>query len=203
NPYLLTYAQAPVVLDNEKNDTPETAQEVTLPCEIAGRIEKPRDRDWYVFSAKKGAVYSVEAFGDRLGTSVDLYITLRRADGKQQVIAELDDNTEILSQTQFFTRTDDPARYRFVVPDDGRYLLMISSREASIQAGPRHLYRLRVVPERPDFRLVLMPPTPNQPDGAAVGQGGRTYFNVYVWRLDGFDGPITLTAEGLPDGVTS
>src|SRR5262249_19320190 len=53
NPYLLTYARAPVVLDNEANDTPETAQEVTLPCEIAGRVEKKRDRDWYSFTAKK------------------------------------------------------------------------------------------------------------------------------------------------------
>src|SRR6266849_671352 len=43
NPFLLTYAQAPVVLDNEANDTAETAQAVTLPCEIAGRIAKKND----------------------------------------------------------------------------------------------------------------------------------------------------------------
>src|SRR5204862_3148723 len=43
NPFLLTYAQAPVVLDNEANDSPETAQAVTLPCEIAGRIETKND----------------------------------------------------------------------------------------------------------------------------------------------------------------
>src|SRR5262245_46584642 len=60
NPFLLTYAQAPVFVDNEANDTPETAQEISVPCEIAGRIEKKRDRDWYVFSAKKGEVYNVE-----------------------------------------------------------------------------------------------------------------------------------------------
>src|SRR5262249_4280112 len=38
NPFLLTYAQAPVILDNEANDTPETAQDISVPCEIAGRI---------------------------------------------------------------------------------------------------------------------------------------------------------------------
>src|SRR5204863_7633770 len=38
NPFLLTYARAPVVLDNEANNTSETAQAITLPCEIAGRI---------------------------------------------------------------------------------------------------------------------------------------------------------------------
>src|SRR5205823_10858526 len=48
NACLLTFARAPVVLDNGGNDTPETAQPVTPPCEIAGRVEKRRDRDWYL-----------------------------------------------------------------------------------------------------------------------------------------------------------
>src|SRR5262249_11705017 len=129
NAVLLTFAQAPVVLDNEANDTAETAQEVTLPCEIAGRIEKKRDRDWYTFSARKGEAYIIEAYGDRLGSPLDLYWVLKTADSKQ-VIREADDNTDILSATQFFARTEDPDRYRFVAPADGRYALMISSREA-------------------------------------------------------------------------
>src|SRR5262249_53561220 len=66
NPILLTFAKAPVILEAEPNDTPATAQEVTLPCEIAGRIDKKADRDWYVFSARKGDVYSIEVYGDRL-----------------------------------------------------------------------------------------------------------------------------------------
>src|SRR5262249_34202159 len=113
NPYLLTYGQAPVVLDTGANDEPEKAQEVTVPCEIAGWNEKRRDRDWYVFRAKKGGVYSIEAYGDRLGSPLDLYFVLRRAD-KGQVIGEFDDNPEVLNPIQFFTRSDDPARYRFV-----------------------------------------------------------------------------------------
>src|SRR5262249_2162673 len=35
NPYLLTFARAPVVLETANNDTPESAQVVTVPCEIA------------------------------------------------------------------------------------------------------------------------------------------------------------------------
>ena len=53
---LLTYARASVVIENDDNDTPEKAQAVNVPCEIAGRIDKKRDRDWYVFDAKKGDV---------------------------------------------------------------------------------------------------------------------------------------------------
>src|SRR5205823_1077085 len=51
NPALLMFARAPVVIENEANDTPETAQKVSVPCEIAGRIEKKHDRDWYAFTA--------------------------------------------------------------------------------------------------------------------------------------------------------
>src|SRR5262249_52298051 len=70
NPYLLTYARAPVVLDNEANDTSESAQEVPVPCEIVGRIEKRGDRDCYRFTAKKGDVYGIEPFADRIGAPV-------------------------------------------------------------------------------------------------------------------------------------
>src|SRR5262249_25505497 len=146
NPYLLTYARAPVILDNEANDTPETAQEVPVPCEIAGRIEKRNDRDWYSFTAKKGEVFSIEVFSERLGAAAEMHSTPRNPATKQD-LADLDDTAESLSQFKFFTRTIDPPRFRFAVPVDGKYQLLVSSREANVQAGPRHLYRVRITPE--------------------------------------------------------
>ncbi|MBY0522976.1 MAG: PPC domain-containing protein [Gemmataceae bacterium] len=201
NPFLLTYAHAPVVLDNEANDTADTAQEIALPCEIAGRIEKKRDRDWYRFTAKKGDVYGVEAFGERLGSPLNLVFSVRDA-GSGKVLYESTDVTETLSPVQFVTRTDDPLRYRWVVPADGKYHLMVTSREAFLQGGPRHIYRVRMAPERPDFRLVVMPLSANSPDACVVRQGGHQAYTVFVWRQDGFNGDITIQAEGLPDGVT-
>jgi hypothetical protein len=200
NPYLLTYARAPVVLDNGANDTADTAQEVTLPCEIAGRIEKVRDRDWYRFSVKKGQTYSIEAFGDRLGSALDLYFTLRQE--KSKVGQEFDDNPEILHPQQFYTRSDDPARFKLTATEDTTYLLQVSSREADTQAGPRHLYRLRIAAEKPDFRLVVLPPATNGPDAVVLHKGAAQAYSVLVWRQDGFSGEIALTADGLPPGVT-
>ncbi len=201
NPFLITLARAPVVLDNQANHTPETAQSLTLPCEVAGRIAKKRDRAWYVFPAHKGDVYTIEAFGDRLGSAIDLYLVVRDA-ATGKVLTELDDNPDVMNPVQFFTRSEDPPRYRFVAPADGRYQLMVASREAPVQAGPRDLFRVRITPEQPDFRLVVMPEATAFPDACVVRQGGRIYYTVYAWRLDGFDEAITLSAEGLPPGVT-
>jgi hypothetical protein len=198
NGVLLTYAQAPVVLDGDDNDEPAKAQKLTLPCEVAGRVEKKGDKDWFAFTAKKGEVYSIDIYGDRLGSPVDMYFSLRTAGG--QVLKEDDDNPEILGP-QFYTQTNDPPRYRFVVPADGTYHLMVASRFAYTQAGPRHQYRLRITPERPDFRVVAMPAVSLNPDGTIVRQGGHQILNVYVWRQDGFTGPVTITAKDLPAGI--
>src|SRR5262249_44632746 len=109
NPFLLTYAQAPVDVDNEANDTLETAQEISVPCEIAGRIEKKRDRDWYVFSAKKGEIYNIEVLSHRLGSATDMRFVLRNLAAKADII-DSDDNPDMLNP-KFFTRTDDPPVY--------------------------------------------------------------------------------------------
>jgi hypothetical protein len=202
NPYLLTYARAPVVIEKEGNDTADAAQDVPIPCEIAGRIDRKGDKDWYAFHAKKGDVFGIEVFGERLGSPCDLYFVVRNAATKQD-LGEFDDNPETLNPVKFFTGTSDPPRFRFVAPADGKYLLLVSSRDASVRWGPRQLYRVSITPEQPDFRLVVMPGDDDRPDSCRLLQGGHEYFTALAWRLDGFNGTIKLTAEGLPPGVTS
>jgi hypothetical protein len=202
NPFLLTFAQAQVILANGENDTPDRAQGVQLPCEIAGRVGKKHQRDWYQFSASKGGVLSIELYGDRLGSPLDLYAVLRSAGPKGNMITELDDNPEPVAN-QFFARGGDPPAYSFKVPTDGTYLLQVSSREADIDAGPRHLYRVRITTPKPDFRVVLMPPSVNAPDACNLRRGATQYFTALVTRIDSFNGEITLSAEGLPEGVTA
>ncbi|HJT76472.1 MAG TPA: PPC domain-containing protein, partial [Gemmataceae bacterium] len=200
NPVFLTYAKAPVVADNEANDTPEKAQEVPLPCEIAGHVEKLHDRDWYAFTAKKGDHYNIEVISDRLEAPTDMYFILQNAATKQNII-EADDNPDTFSP-KFFARTDDPAVYRFTVPQDGKYLLLVASRLADTTADPRHQYVVRITPDQPDFRLAVMPADFHRPDACCVRQGGSESFSVFAWRQDGFRGDIELSVEGLPKGVT-
>jgi hypothetical protein len=200
NPFLLTYARAPVIVEKESHATPETAQEITLPCEIAGRIEKKRDRDWYSFTAKKGDVYNIEVISDRIGAPTDMYFVLRNPATKSDII-EVDENQDTFS-LKFFARTDDPAVYRFTVPADGQYQLLVASRLGDTVADTRHLYRVRITPDHPDFRLVVLPPDYHRPDGSVIDQGGNLALTVLAWRQDGFNGDIALSAEGLPKGVT-
>jgi hypothetical protein len=201
NPFLLSYAWAPVVLDNEANDTPGTAQEIRVPCEISGRIEKRHDRDWYVFAAKKNDVYNIELFGDRLGAQADFYFLLKKADGKQDFV-EADDDPDVLNPVKFNTRTGDPPVYRFTVPEDGKYQFLVSSREADMRAGPRQFYRVRITPPRPDFHLVLLPADDMNPDACCIRQGGQEHYTALIWRHDGWSGPVTITAAGLPSTIT-
>ncbi len=223
NPFLMTYAQAPVVLENDDNDTPEKAQEVTLPCEIAGRVDKKRDRDWFAFTAKKGDVYYIELLSHRLGAPTDMYFSLRSfaafgnaapAAGSilwptvmppllpKQDITTQDDNGNTLHPISFLTANRDPVPFRFVVPADDKYHVLVACHLADNLANPQHYYRLRITPERPDFRLIVMGPDFSRPDSCHLGQGGVNAFTVFAERLDGFRGDITLAVEGLPMSVT-
>jgi hypothetical protein len=206
NPYLLVLGRNPVVADNNANVTRDKAQEVPVPCEVVGRLDKTHGHAWYAFNAKKGDVYSIELIGERIGAPVDFAIVLYNPDPKVPPMIELDDvqptDAEFLSPNQFYTRTSDPARYQFKPATDGRYLVLVKSQEATHRAGPRQLYSLRITPEQPDFRLVAMAPTPVFPEACVLRQGGHQDFTVFVWRRDGFNSEITLSAEGLPPGVT-
>lgn len=209
NPILFTFATESVVPEHEGNDTPETAQPVTLPCEIAGRIDRPGDRDWYRFAAKKGDVVSIDLLGDRLGSPCDFY--LRLADDRGRELGEFDDQVtlDLLHPSYFANRSADPSRQRFVAPADGTYRVLVSARDAAVAFGPHCGYRLRLGEERPDFRLVVMPHLDNtpqtqvgpQPDALTLPQNGRQYFDVFLARTDGLNASVTVTAEGLPPGV--
>jgi hypothetical protein len=175
--------------------------ELPVPCEVAGRIDKRGDRDWYAFNAKKGETLVIDLWGDRLGTPTDFLFSVRQATAKNDMI-EKDDNPEVLSNAQFFARTTDPDAYLFTAPADGKYLIQVSSREANYQYGPKPAYRLRVGPAKPDFRVVAMSASRFNPEAPAVRADGSQLIEVFAFRYDGFPGPVTLTAEGLPPGIT-
>jgi hypothetical protein len=200
NPFLLAVAHSPVVLDNNSNDTGETAQEVAPPCEIGGRFEKLHLRKWYAVAAKKGDALNIELQSDRLGAPT--MTSLKVFDDKKNLVYESPPENPDAFSPKFFTRTEDPALYRFTAPADGKFYVELASQLASAQVGPRHYYRLRISPDQPDYQLVVTPTAVTRPDACTLFQGGSQSYTVYAWRRDGFAGDINVTVEGLPPGVT-
>ncbi len=202
----LYLAGGPVTLEKAAdNDKLETAEAIPVPCELAGRIEKRYDRDWYSFTAKKDDKFTIELFADRLGSNMDGFLTIRNAANKQDIANEgtLDDDQESLHPQSFFSRNTDPVPFRFTAPADGTYQIMVGSRDANVSHGPRSFYRLRIGAAKPDFRAVVMPRSRELPTTVVARPEGEVAFDVFVQRLDGFTGPIALAAEGLPAGVTA
>ncbi len=201
NPVLLTYSKKPVTIEKPDNDSAEKAQEITIPAEICGRIEKRRDRDWFAFDANKDESISFEIFADRIGSPIDMVMQIWQPD-PMKMLGEYDDHSDLPTKTgQFWTRTEDP-KTTWKAPADGRYLLKVTSRTATMRAGPRFVYRVSVSRPRPDFHVVLIDNPDVNSGGFTVERGGSQEFQALCIREDGFSGEILLEATGLPKGVT-
>jgi hypothetical protein len=198
-PVFLT--DATVVVEKEGNDTPETAEPIPVPCEVAGRIDRRGDRDHYSFTAKRGDVFVIEAVAERNGSTADLFLRVKNDKG-QDVSPELDDDNDPLHPVTYFSRSGDPPAFRFTAPADGRYLVLVGAHDAGVNHGVRCYYRLRVVPPRPDFRAVVMARSRDLPAAVTARPDGEVAYDVFVNRSDGFAEPVTVAAVDLPPGVT-
>jgi hypothetical protein len=121
-----------------------------------------------------------DLLGRRIGSRIDGALRITNAAGKELAV-----NDDAIGKD---------ARLEFTPPTEGIY--NIEARNVEEKIGPDCFYRLVVHRVEPDFRLTL------NVDRTAVGVGGVTALPISVERLRGFNGPITLTAEGLPAGVT-
>lgn len=205
NAVAIAFAREKLVLKMAAAGTkPETAEPIPAPCEVAGMLANRGDRDWYAFDAKKGDIMYVELTAERGGSPADFYFGVHDPANKFAAVgAEQDDDPDVLHPTEFYTRTGDPAPLKFTAPADGKYVVGVGCRESASLYGPPTAYRLRVGPPRPDFRAVVKPYSKGFQSGSAGRQDGTEAYEVFVHRTDGFNGPVTVTAEGLPAGVTA
>ena len=206
NPVLVTIAAAPPVAEAETGNTPEQVQQLTLPCEVQGRFSPARDRDWYLFDAKAGESITVEVISQRLGLRTNPGLLVQqlvpRAEGQEpspQQLAYLIDSGTQEGGSEFDVRTRDPV-YHFSVPEDGTYRVMVHDAANDVLHDPRNIYRLVVNTGQPDFRLAAVPE--GSYSGVFLRKGGQAGIRVVAFRRDGFDGEISVTATGLPAGVT-
>jgi len=177
----------PECLEKEPNNQPNSAQRVTLPIIINGRIDSPGDADVFCFDGKAGQTVVAEVMARRLNSPLDSILKLTDASGKP--IASNDDHVDKGSGLN----THHADSYLSVtLPADGTYYL--SLRDTQTKGGPEYAYRLRISPPRPDFELRLVP------SSLAARPGSSIPVTVYALRRDGFDGEIKLSLKNAPEG---
>ena len=168
----------PECIERRSNNDRQTAQEVTLPIIINGRIETPGDQDVFQFTAQKGDILVAEVNARRLDSPLDSLLTLIDSDGK--LIAINDDHSDPGSglnthHADSYIRTE--------IPADGTYYVQIT--DTAHHGSPSSTYRLRLSPPQPDFALRT------EPSHFDV-RSNTASVNIYAIRKDGFNGPITL-----------
>lgn len=206
NPALVSIATAPVVLEQDNNNAPQSAQKLTPPCEVAGQFFPQRDVDWYSFDAKEGDDFWIEVYSHRLGLATDPMLVVQRIekdDSGAEKITQLgwvDDVGKREGGAEFDDRTHDPA-FHFIAPAAGSYRVLVRDGYAAAVGDPGLVYRLAIRPARPDFRLAAVPA--DSSGAVFLRKGGRSAVRVVAFRQDGYDGEIRVSASGMPAGVTA
>ncbi|HET6882389.1 MAG TPA: PPC domain-containing protein, partial [Pirellulales bacterium] len=211
----------PEALEAEPNDEPSQAQPQNLPISLHGRIDRPGDRDLYRFHAAAGTKITLRVAAQQLGSPVDAVVTISDATGKE--LLSLDDRQPTPREAPIVRvietpPVDDPLG-EFTATVEGDYLVAVEDRFGN--GGPEYGYRLDLAPAESDFDLMVQPADvsaarsqqPQRPGGPvqatysgigsgslSLDRGGAGSFVVRAFR-NGYNGPIELSLEGLPEGV--
>ncbi|HEX8911141.1 MAG TPA: hypothetical protein VF796_02195, partial [Humisphaera sp.] len=193
--------------DGPRNDAPESAQKLTLPADVVGRFYPRSDRDYYAVEAKKGDVYYVEVTSERFGAPTAPALVVQRVNGdKVSDVLESPDEEPAISPVPFRIATRDPT-LKWDVKEDGQYRILVRDRFGSAGENASAVYRLTVRKPEPTFAVLAAPlsgaPTDSAVWSPTLRRGGFAPVRVAVVRKDGHSGDVTVTAEGLPNGVTA
>src|SRR5262245_1985256 len=184
----------PVSREVEPNDDAKHPQLITLPGVVAGRFDRDRDADWYEFETATDGQYAFDVYCERIAGRADPYLVV--LDDKDNRVVELDDFGPRIEAFDGHLR--DPSgmvnlagkkKYRVLVQDRYR------------RGGARFQYVLTIHKPVPDFYAAVIHSQNPGPGGTTIRKGGAAYLEVMLQRKDGFNGPVTITAEGLPKGL--
>lgn len=197
NPLWIARARAAPVAESEPNNAPPSAQALSLPCEVHGRLAAPGDEDWFALTLKAGERVALEVTCERQGLHGDPYLLVQNAKGED--LAEFDDSGGQIGQWLNTTNRDPTGILQ--APEDGRYLVLVTDRYQ--RGGERFAYRLYAGPPRPDYHALVAHHPEGPPSALLVRQGGSQCLYLALQRRDGFEGEVGYAAEGLPAGVTA
>jgi len=191
-PVLVT--DVPVTREIEPNDDPKKPQAITLPAVVSGRFDRERDADWYEFETTEGGNYSFEVYCERIAGRADPYLVV--LDEKDNRVNELDDFGPRVNAFDGHLRDVSGSislaakkKYRVLVQDRYR------------RGGARFQYVLTIRKPVPDFYVAVIHGQNPGPGGTTIRRGGAVHLDVILHNQEGFGGPVTISAEGLPKGL--
>lgn len=187
NPVPFAVDALPECLEQEPNNEPASAQRVTLPVIVNGRVDAPGDADVFRFEGRAGEQVVAEVVARRLDSPLDSVLKLTDASGRQ--LAFNDDHED--KGSGLHTHHAD-SLLTATLPADGSYYVHLG--DAQHQGGSAYGYRLRISAPRPDFELRVVPSSINARPGMCVP------IMVYALRKDGFSGEIVLALKDAPEG---
>ncbi|QDT41718.1 putative subtilase-type serine protease precursor [Gimesia alba] len=197
-PLFIGLTDVPVLQENKSHQTPETAQEVFCPSEVSGQLIAGNERDWYAIQAKRGEVLWLDAFGQRINSPVDLDISVLDASAKK-TLKQFRDEVKNIAGKKYPVNHLDPAG-KWVVPEEGRYVIMVRNLRGGLTEDQRRVYRLSIRRQVPEFHLAAIS---HQETPAALNlqRGGRAVLDVIALRKRGMNDSIRVSAGNLPQGI--
>ena len=207
NPIRVGFSRFPVMEGNEGQE-----QAIRVPSETHARFDAKGDLDQYRFEAKGGEPLWIECIASRIRAGSDPVLWIDQvtvdAEGIEQFkeIASNDDPGGNPGGADFPFRNND-CSLLFTPPGDGNYRLRIHDYTGG--GGPADLYRLIIQPGAPDYDLVTTswyaaPAKATKAisrHSAVIRRGGTALLRVFAIRRNGFKDSISLSVEGLPDGI--
>lgn len=187
NPVPFSLDTLPECLEQEPNGSPATAQLVTLPVIVNGRIDHAGDWDVFRFEGRAGDDIVAEVCARRLDSPLDSVLKLTDATGKQLAFNDDHEDKGEGLETHYAD-----SYLRVTLPANGSYYLHLGDTQR--QGGPEYAYRLRLSAPRPDFALRVVPSSINVRGGASVP------LTIYALRRDGFTNEIALALKDAPAG---
>ena len=124
--------------DDAKNFNFQTALEVPTPVAINGRINKPNQRHFYSFRAKKNQKLSVDVFAKRIGSRLDPIVNVLDAKKKSLII---NDDAKVRPDSFLI----------FSPPADGIYSILVMDYFG--RSGDDMIYRIEIAPVDPLLTL--------------------------------------------------
>ena len=194
NSQTLLVTDSLVTWDAEPNDVEDQSQPVTLPLVVSGRFDQPRDADWFEFEVPESGQYGFDVYCERINGRADPYLVV--VDDKGNRINELDDFGHRINAFDVHLR--DPSGM-VNLAEKRKYRVLVQDRYR--RGGARYQYVLAIQKQQPDFYAAAIHSQNQGPGGTTIWRGGSVYMDVIIHQQQGYNEPITITAENLPPGL--